>query len=79
MATAEQVREEALDRVRVGTRIRELRKAHSLTARDLANGIGCSEAHVFNIESGRSRATVETRLAIAELLNIGIEEIEKAS
>lgn len=71
--------EEAASRARIGARIRELRQAKGLAARELAAAAGCSRVHISNIEAGRSRATYDTRLAIAEALGIGVIELEMAS
>jgi len=67
--------EEALNRVRVGEKIRELRQARQLTARTIADGIGCSESHIYNIESGRSRVSDGDRAAIAALLDVTLEDL----
>lgn len=71
--------DEALDRVRTGARIRELRKAAGLTGAALAAWISCSESHIFNIEAGRSYATPQTREAIAKVLGVEVEDLAVAS
>jgi transcriptional regulator with XRE-family HTH domain len=68
--------DEALRRARTGARIRELRLARDIKAVDLAAQVGCSDGHIHNIESGRSRATDETRLAIAAALGVPLAEID---
>ena len=70
---------EALDRVRIGARVRALRIDQGLTARQLAEKTGCSRPHISNIESGRSRATEDQRRAIAAALGIQLEDLEVAS
>lgn len=70
---------EALDRIRVGARIRELRTERGVTGADLARGIGVTRGHIANIESGRSRATNQTRHAIAGVLGVAVEQLEVAS
>ena len=70
---------EALDRVRVGSRIRALRIDQNLTARQLADKTGCSRPHISNIESGRSRASEDQRRAIAGALGVSLEDLEVAS
>jgi len=67
---------EAIDRVRVGARIRKLRTERGILGKQLAEAIGCSDTHVYNIEAGRSRATAAARAAIAQLLGVQLEDIE---
>lgn len=68
--------DQALHRARVGARIRELRLAKDVKAKDLAAQIGCSDSHIANIESGRSRVTDETREAIAKALGVALTDLE---
>lgn len=59
--------DEALDRVAIGARIRQLREARSLTPREVAEKVGCSRPHIANVEAGRSRASQQLRDALADL------------
>lgn len=75
MPSAEQLQED----IRVGARIRELRTQRGLRSRALAGQIGCSNGHLSNIESGRSRASTDTREAIARALGVDVATLEAAS
>lgn len=68
--------EEALDNIRVGTRIRQLRENQGIYGSKLATWIGCSRVHIYNIEAGRSRATPEIRRSIALALHVTLADIE---
>jgi len=69
--------EQALDRVRTGARIGQLRHAHNMTAAAVAARLGCSESHIYNIESGRSRASDKHRHDLAQLFDA--PDLEAAS
>jgi len=70
---------EALERVRIGARIRALRTDRGLTVEALAAAVGCSRPHLSNIEGGRSRADTATRTTIAGVLGLSLDELEQAS
>lgn len=59
----------------LGARIRELRKARGLTARALAEKIGVHPQHLFSLERGRFRPSLETLEKIAEALGVTVGDL----
>lgn len=54
---------------------RRLRKERGLTQEALAAKVGCSQATVFDIETGRSQPSLNLALAIAEALDSTVDEL----
>lgn len=61
--------------VRVGNRIREIRKKQNLTLLDLSIESEMEENAIQRIEKGRTNPTVKTLYKIAEALNVEIHEL----
>lgn len=53
--------------------IRELRKQHGLTMRELGEKIGVSESTISLYETGKREPNYETLLKIAELFNVSVD------
>jgi transcriptional regulator with XRE-family HTH domain len=58
--------------IKLGHRIRELRKAKKLTLVDLAYECGFEKSNLIRIEKGRTLPTTKTLLKIANALKIKI-------
>ena len=56
----------------VGKRVKKLRLQKRISQSDLAQSIGISQAHMSNIESGRSNITLENLFAIHDVLNVSM-------
>lgn len=48
-----------MDRSRLGSEIRALRKRHSLTLRDVGEAAGVSYQYVSDVENGQANVTIE--------------------
>lgn len=59
----------------IGQNIADLRKAQSLTQRDLAEKLGVSQSHVARWESERSQPRKKALEDIADALEVSVEEI----
>lgn len=55
--------------------VRRRRKACGLTQHQLAAKAGCSQATVFDVESGRSQPSLKLALAIAEALDTTVDDL----
>lgn len=60
---------------RVRNRLSEIRKSRGLTAAELAARVGVNRQTVYAIESGTYLPNTELSLLLAELLEVGVEEI----
>lgn len=58
----------------VGTFIREKRKQKELSARQLAERAGVSDAHILYIEGGKRKATFEKLMKILDALGVSAQE-----
>jgi len=58
-----------------GQVIKSTRQARGLTRAQLADRVGCSYSHLYNLETGRKRAKPELLARIARELHIGLDEI----
>lgn len=57
-------------------RIKQLRKAADITLEDMANRLGYGSPNgYYYLERGRSKFTAETLIAVADILNVRIEEL----
>lgn len=63
--------------VRLGIRIRELRKQRRMTQNELAERSGTSQGYITRIESGRHTMTMAVLARIASALDTEIDLIEK--
>ncbi len=64
--------------VRIGNRIRELRKAAGLIQKDLAEKAGLSKATLSKIELGQISSPISTFSRIAKCLNVNFEDFLRA-
>lgn len=58
-----------------GKRIKELRKKNHLTQEQLAEKIGVYPKQIGNIETGTCFTTFQTLEKLAQVFNVGIEEL----
>jgi putative transcriptional regulator len=56
-------------------RLKELRKQHSLSVKDIANMAGISISHYYKIEEGIRNPTLMVAKKIAEILGKNMDEI----
>lgn len=59
----------------IGKRIKIARIRTNLTQETVADKIGVTPQHVSNIETGNSRVSLTTLVAIANLLNVSVDEL----
>ena len=62
-------------RIRLGSRIRELRKAKGWRQLDLAEHSGVHEVHVSDLERGAREAGVLTLQKLADALDLSLAEL----
>lgn len=65
------------ERMRIGQRIAELRKAKGFTQEELSVKAGLQRTHISRIESGKYAVTIDTLSAIAEQLGCQVNLIEQ--
>lgn len=54
---------------------RRRRKAIGLTQEQLAAKVGCSQATVFDVETGRAQPSLKLAIAFAEALDSSVDEL----
>lgn len=60
----------------IGSKLKELRVANNLSLQDLANAVGASKAHIWDIERGASKnPSLELLKKIADYFQISIGEL----
>ena len=59
----------------MGKRIKEIRKKKMVTQEKLAELTGFSSAHISNIETAHTKASVASLVAIANALNVSLDDI----
>lgn len=64
-----------LDYKAIGKRIKIARIRTNLTQESVADRIGVTPQHVSNIETGNSSVSLTTLVAIANLLNVSVDEL----
>lgn len=55
--------------------VRRRRKAVGLTQEQLASLVGCSQATVFDVETGRAQPSLKLAIAFAEALDSTVDEL----
>ena len=60
---------------KIGTRVRELRKARYWTQRELSARLGLSQSRLSQIEHGQSSFTAEQFLTLLQLFNLGVDDL----
>ena len=61
--------------IKVGNRVREIRKAKKITLVELSKQTGIAQATLSRIETGTMTGTVESHRKIAEALGLGLAEL----
>lgn len=56
-------------------RIREVRKQHGLTMKQLGDKVGLSESTISQYENGKRQPANETLLKFRELFNVSVDEL----
>lgn len=64
-----------VDMVQIGQKLKELRKAESLTQQQIAEILNISRVNYTRYETDASRPDYETLIAIADFYNISLDEI----
>ena len=59
--------------MQIGERVKELRKAHGLTQRELAELTGINHANIGLLEVGRYNICIKHLDKIAQVLNVNID------
>ncbi len=59
------------DLTKLGRKVREFRKAEGMSVKDLARKVGCSYKHLFNIENGVVRPSIEVYVELVRALRAG--------
>lgn len=54
---------------------RRLRKERGLTQEQLAAKVGCSQAMVFDVETGRAQPSLKLALALADALGTTVDDL----
>jgi DNA-binding XRE family transcriptional regulator len=63
--------------VRLGRRLSELREKHGLSQTQLADMAGIGRAHLSQIENGAVAVRIDTLYALAQALDLKLEELLK--
>ena len=63
--------------LRIGTRMREIRRKQHITQAALATSLGYDRTSITNIEAGTQRAPLHTLLIIWEALGVDISAIQR--
>ena len=64
-----------IKRSEIGEKIREIRRAHGETQRQLARAINCTESAVANYETGYRKVDVQTLLLIARHYGLTVDDL----
>ena len=59
----------------MGDHLRSARRAHDLSLRELADRLGVSPSLISQVETGRAKPSVSTLYAIANELNVSLDEL----
>jgi transcriptional regulator with XRE-family HTH domain len=55
------------------TRMKLLRKSRELTQKQLSNVISTSHSHISEMESGRSKTTLDNAIKLAQFFNVSLD------
>ena len=58
-----------------GRKIKRIRKQLDMTAEELSYEVGCSKTHLYNIEAGTAKPSLEVAMNIARVLGISVDEL----
>lgn len=60
----------------LGARLRDLRIRKNLSLQDVADKVGASKAHIWNLEKGTSdNPSMELLVGLANLFNVGVADL----
>ena len=62
-------------RLRIGSRIKEIRNSRGMSRHAVASAIGRGYQWIWNIETGRKVPSVSAAFELAALLGVGVAEI----
>lgn len=65
--------QENIDYLKLGLKIKELRKNKGLTQDDLAEIVNCTTTHISNIENNHTKVSLSMLVSIANALNTSID------
>jgi transcriptional regulator with XRE-family HTH domain len=64
-----------IDYTAFGKNIRKFRAQAELTQEELSELVGCTDRHIGKIENGQNIPSLEVTVAIANALNVGIDQL----
>ena len=64
-----------MDYITLGKNIKKFRAQANLTQEELAEIVGCSDRHIGKIENGRNIPSLEVTVAVANALNVGVDQL----
>lgn len=64
-----------IDYLKLGLKIKEIRRKKGLTQDNLAELVNCNTSHISNIENNHTKVSLNVLLAIANALNTSIDYI----
>ncbi|PWM62323.1 MAG: XRE family transcriptional regulator [Subdoligranulum variabile] len=67
--------EYTLDYAAIGKRVRKVRKERHLTQTELGDCCGVTSAHICHIEAARGKVSLPTLVAIANVLQVSLDEL----
>lgn len=59
----------------LGERIRKMRKEKNITQETLGEQIGLTSAQIYNIETARSRPSIESLINISDVFQVSVDEL----
>lgn len=65
--------QQEIDYAKLGLNIKKLRQSKKMTQENLAELIGCNPSHISNIENSYTKASLNTLLSIANILDTSID------
>lgn len=68
-----------MERTKIGTRLRELRKKANITQTELSERLGITQGSISLWESGETKPDVENLLKISEIFGCTVDSLLKGS
>lgn len=65
--------QQEIDYAKLGLNIKKLRQSKKMTQENLAELIGCNPSYISNIENSYTKASLNTLLSIANILDTSID------
>ena len=64
-----------VDYIELGKRIKKIRKSKGITQEQLAENIGLSTQYISNLETAKSKGSLETIVKIANIFEVSVDEL----